>query len=130
MEYSLVVCRSCASADAGEELGTGLCTAAQEAGEGRSARGGAGSPNTTQCHAGVLCFHDNTYTLGRKVGVEMVGDLLGQTFLGLWPVGELLHHPRQLRQTDDPRVREVAHMGHPGERQKVVFTHPTAPGST
>jgi hypothetical protein len=51
------------------------------------------------------------------------GDLAGQPLLGLRAPGEELHGAGELRQPEDPRARQVAHVRDTDEGQQVVLAH-------
>jgi hypothetical protein len=59
--------------------------------------------------------------LGLKIGVHPVGDLLGESFLNLGPVGEQLHDPGELGQAEYPLARQVGNIGAPDKRQEMML---------
>jgi hypothetical protein len=58
-----------------------------------------------------------------QVQVEPRRDLLGQALLDLRAVGEMLHHPGQLGQSEDAVAGQVADVRDADERQQVVLAH-------
>ena len=81
----------------------------------------AGGLHAAQRHAQVLGLDDHADAHRSQVGVEPVGDLLGQPLLHLRAVREQLDHPGQLGQPEDPVAGQVADVRHADERQQVVL---------
>ena len=89
----------------------------QGGGDGPRALG----PGPAQAHAGVLGLDHDADALGLEPLGEVLGDLGREALLGLGTSGEELHRTRELRQPEDPRAGQVAHVGHAGEGQQVVL---------
>ena len=105
----------------GEELLPRARVVAQQAVQGRGDGAGAGCLDAAQGHAQVLGLEHHPDALGRELGLEPVGDLLGEPLLDLQAAGEQLDHPGQLGQAEDALAGQVADVGDPGERQQVVL---------
>ena len=60
---------------------------------------------------------------GLQVGLQPVGDLLGQPLLDLRAAGEQLDHPGELGQPEDPLAGQVPDVRDADERQQVVLAH-------
>ena len=69
----------------------------------------------------VLGLDDHADTARREVGLQPVGDLLGQPLLDLRAAGEQLDDPGELRQPEDPLAGQVADVRDADERQQVVL---------
>src|SRR5215213_2628197 len=72
-------------------------------------------------HAHVLGLEHDADTLRRELALQPAGDLRGQPLLDLQRAGEVIDHPSELRQPDDPLAGDVADMGDAAERQQVVL---------
>ena len=74
-----------------------------ECAEERGGEGaGTGGLDSAQGHAGVFGFDHDPDTFGFEMGVQSVGDLLGQAFLDLRAKGEVFDDRASL---DRPRMR-------------------------
>src|SRR4051794_33382365 len=83
------------------------------ANESMESRRDGGRPrlgDAAQGHAHVLGLQDDSDTLRRQLVLQPVADLCGQPLLHLQPPGEEVDHARELRQSDDPLTRQVAHV--------------------
>ncbi len=58
---------------------------------------------------------------GFELALQVVRDLAGQPFLGLYPSGVVVDRAGELGQPDDPLAGQVADVRHPDEREHVVL---------
>jgi hypothetical protein len=68
----------------------------------------------------VFCLEDNPSSLWFELRLKAVSDLCGQALLQLQVTGDLLHHARELRQSDDPLGGQIGDVGNAIERQEVM----------
>ncbi len=78
--------------------------------------------HAAQGHALMFRLDDHPNTLGVQIGVEPVGNLLGQPLLHLQSSGKPVDDAGQLRQSDDALIGQIPDVRNSMERQHVVLT--------
>ena len=103
------------------EFLAGVLVFEERAGELR--RGGHGILllDASHGHAKVLRLDDDGHSEWIQHFLQAVFDLGGEPFLKLQPTGIALHHARDLAQSHDGAVRDVADVRLPEERQQMVL---------
>src|SRR5205085_2645240 len=116
-----VVSGMCGPSGECQELLTCTWIVAHETMERRGDRAGSRLDRAAERHAGVLGLEHHAHALRRELALEPVGDLRGQPLLHLEAAGEVVDHPRELREAHDPVARDVGHVRYPDEREQVVL---------
>src|SRR5256714_10837132 len=104
-----------------EELGPGAGVVPNEAPQGGRHRPGSRRLHAPQRHAQMLRFQDHAHAFRRQVLLQPSRHLAGDPLLHLEPMGEQLHDPGQLRQSEDPPGGDETNASHAGQRQQLMW---------